>query len=68
MAEQLPLGDAIPAASRAALPPPPALPGHDSEKPSAVTGRVTSGAGGATLAAPLVGCHPGLTRIALDPE
>lgn len=64
VARQLPPGDSMPAASRAALPAPSVLPG--AQKPSALTGRVTSSAGGTALVAPRVGRTPGLTRIVVD--
>ncbi|WP_104991609.1 N-acetylmuramoyl-L-alanine amidase [Deinococcus sp. NW-56] len=67
LAEQLPPGDAIAPANRAALPSPPALPGHDPNKPSALAGRVSPGVtSGTALGTPRVGKNPGLTRIVLD--
>lgn len=67
-ADQLPPGDTVPAAPRGSLPPPaPALPGHDSEKPSALSGRAPGAVRlGATLGPPRVGKNPGMTRVVLD--
>ncbi|KEF34181.1 N-acetylmuramoyl-L-alanine amidase [Deinococcus sp. RL] len=67
LADQLPPGDAIAPADRAALPSPPALPGHNPNKLSALAGQVSPGPGaGAALSAPRVGKNPGLTRVVLD--
>lgn len=61
----LPPGDSVVVAP--ALPPAPALPGTDTERPSALTGRVPGTLqGGAALGAPRVGKNPGLTRMVLD--
>lgn len=61
----LPPGDSI--GKITVLPPAPALPGADPDKPSALMGRVPGTlTPGATLGAPRVGKNPGLTRMVLD--
>ncbi|GAA5513504.1 hypothetical protein Dcar01_02242 [Deinococcus carri] len=66
--DQLPPGDTVPTASRGSLPPPaPALPGQDSARPSALSGRTPgSSQPGVGLTPPRVGKNPGLTRVVLD--
>ncbi|WP_026332495.1 N-acetylmuramoyl-L-alanine amidase family protein [Deinococcus apachensis] len=68
LADQLPPGDAVPPPPRGSLPPPaPALPNHDTEKPSALAGQAQGAAQtGAPLGAPRVGKNPGMTRVVLD--
>ncbi len=61
----LPPGDSVVVAP--VLPPAPALPGADADKPSALVGRVPGALQpGASLGAPRVGKNPGLTRMVLD--
>lgn len=61
----LPPGDTV--ASGPVLPPAPALPGADSEKPSPLTGRVPGTMPYSnSLAAPRIGKSAGLTRMVLD--
>ncbi|MBB5235610.1 N-acetylmuramoyl-L-alanine amidase [Deinococcus budaensis] len=66
--DHLPPGDTVAPAARGTLPPPaPALPGQDTNKPSALAGRAAGPAqGAAPLGAPRVGKNPGLTRLVLD--
>lgn len=61
----LPPGDTI--RTGPVLPPAPALPGAESDKPSALMGRVPgTPVVGASLGAPRVGKNPGQTRMVLD--
>jgi N-acetylmuramoyl-L-alanine amidase len=62
----LPPGDAVAPSPGGALPPAPALPGADSEIPSALAGRVPGTSRGAPLTPPRIGRNPGQTRVVLD--
>ncbi|WP_245808511.1 N-acetylmuramoyl-L-alanine amidase family protein [Deinococcus hopiensis] len=68
LAQQLPPGDTVAPVPRSALPAPaPALPGHDPEKPSALSGRAPGNPQpGASLVPPRLGKNPGMTRVVLD--
>ncbi|MFC5847175.1 N-acetylmuramoyl-L-alanine amidase family protein [Deinococcus petrolearius] len=64
-ASGLPPGDSV--VGTPALPPAPALPGADADKPSALSGQVPGTLQpGLSLGAPRVGKNPGLTRMVLD--
>lgn len=62
----LPPGDLGAPAPGGALPPAPALPGANSELPSALSGQVPGAARGTLLGAPRIGKNPGQTRVVLD--
>ena len=62
----LPPGDTVTPAPGGALPPAPALPGANSEMPSALSGQVPGTARGALLTPPRIGKNPGQTRVVLD--
>lgn len=61
----LPPGDTVQSGGKV-LPPAPALPGGDTARPSALTGRVPGAPRGDLLAPPRLGKSPGQTRVVLD--
>lgn len=61
----LPPGDSVVVGQT--LPPAPALPGDDTDRPSPLAGRVPgTPQAGAVLSAPRIGKNPGMTRVVLD--